>query len=75
MVLYDLPERNGNEHVRDVTSIALVIIMHKQNAQLSVRIDVHNGPDCTGVVSFNNSLFDDTVNTASRMECSGLRPF
>lgn len=75
MVVYDLLERNGNEHMRDITSIVLAIIMHKQNAQLSVRIDVHNGPNCTSVVSFNNSLFDDTVNTASRMECSGLHPF
>lgn len=75
MVLHDLPERNGNEHVRNITSIALVIIMHKQNAQLTVRINVHNGPDCTGVVRFNNSLFDDTVNTASRMMCSELHPF
>lgn len=46
MVLHDLPERN--EHVRNITSIALAIIMHKQNAQLTVRINVHNGPDCTG---------------------------
>ncbi|KAI8419873.1 hypothetical protein MSG28_008500 [Choristoneura fumiferana] len=64
MVVSGLPERNGDQHAREICLMALAV----------VRVGVHSGPVCAGVVGVkmpHYCLFGDTVNTASRMESTG----
>ncbi|KAI1884555.1 hypothetical protein AGOR_G00227590 [Albula goreensis] len=83
MVASGLPRRNGNRHAVDICSMALDILAFMGTFQLRhlpglpvwIRIGVHSGPCAAGVVGIKMPrycLFGDTVNTASRMESTGL---
>ncbi|XP_038050160.1 atrial natriuretic peptide receptor 1-like [Patiria miniata] len=83
MVASGVPERNGNRHAAEISSLALDLlssvksfrIRHRPHQQLQLRTGVHTGPVVAGVVGQKMPrfcLFGDTVNTASRMESNGL---
>uniref|UniRef100_A0A673JCX3 Guanylate cyclase n=1 Tax=Sinocyclocheilus rhinocerous TaxID=307959 RepID=A0A673JCX3_9TELE len=83
MVVSGLPRRNGNRHAKDICCMALDILSFMGTFQLQhlpgipmwIRIGVHSGPCAAGVVGIKMPrycLFGDTVNTASRMESTGL---
>ncbi|XP_055383503.1 speract receptor [Condylostylus longicornis] len=83
MVVSGLPIRNGDLHAAEIASMSLHLlgaisefkIRHRPNEKLLLRIGIHSGPVCTGVVGLKMPrycLFGDTVNTSSRMESTGL---
>nr|CAD7450259.1 unnamed protein product [Timema bartmani] len=82
MVVSGLPVRNGFQHAGEIATMSLHLleavkmfrVRHRPTDNLLLRIGIHSGPVCAGVVGHKMPrycLFGDTVNTSSRMESSG----
>ncbi|XP_048251029.1 atrial natriuretic peptide receptor 1-like isoform X2 [Haliotis rufescens] len=83
MVVSGMPVPNGNVHAREIARMSLALlnaikhfrIRHRPEEHLKLRIGIHTGGVCAGVVGLKMPrycLFGDTVNTTSRMESNGL---
>jgi class 3 adenylate cyclase len=80
MVAGGFPDQRDG-HANDVSAMALDMLAaietcnHETDQPVSIRIGIHTGPAVAGVIGVKKFVYDvwgDTVNTASRLESSGL---
>lgn len=83
MVSSGIPKRIGERHAAEIALMSLDILSavgsfvmrHLPRVPMRIRIGLHSGPAVSGIVGKKMPrycLFGDTINTASRMESTGL---